>query len=891
MKDLYRLLDLQKYSLVLKRAQESFSQMGNPDVLPLIALLHGLLGEVSSASKTLAQVDESQLGVNALVDLAGAEIVTNQWAVAYERLSKLVVTHPDHALLQARLAFCYRHESLYEKALDHIRCSLELEPHRIPVWIALAQLQLLLENPHRAQKALDSAQDQLEHQRYEFELEVASTLQSQVRELQLWIWAALNQSAEAEAWLGEPEMRHEPERYRGYLVAYSTALASHGRHAEAESILRNALSTQKDDIPLIIHWAELAKTQGRGLEAVNLLRKALSLASETEHLPVKIDLWIRLSEALLHILPEEANRMAIMALRELQNMQAHTAETTRQDLNRRARCALAEVQAFKGEDAKAEELYKAILIDQAHFLPALQGLGQVLLHRGRIDEAREVFERVQELDPAKGLASLIGINTIPEDEATLERIEKMARQPSLEGRLRPSALFALASAWEKKGRYEKALALAHEANAANRTFIRYNPKQHRQYCARVRHAFSRALFEHRTECGYRGKAESLPVFIVGMPRSGTSLVEQILAGHSRIFGAGELGIIPSRIQGLNRWERRVGSGRLYPDCVDDLTPAMVQELADGIIKEMLDLARNDKPHAERVIDKLPHNFENIGFIKFMFPKAKIISVRRDPRDTGLSNYFLDYLAKHSGMGFAYHLTWIGEQLADHNLLMQYWHQLFPGEIFEVHYEELIERTEPVSRELLRYLGLEWEPQVLEFGHLERAVKTASHWQVRQPIYQTSKKKWRHYKNDLSELIQGTNAKIEWDPICDMVSLPEPGWFTDAIALYEGNRLDEAELLFKKLLHHLPDHAAAQFMLGLILVRKGYLAEGVTRMELGFKTCPWNENWRQDLILANNLLGDQKRVEDLQNHKPMEALPPVPANSPPWTLQQLTNSQI
>jgi tetratricopeptide (TPR) repeat protein len=438
---------------------------------------------------------------------------------------------------------------------------------------------------------------------------------------------------------------------------------------------------------------------------------------------------------------------------------------------------------------------------------------------------------------------------------TLERMEKAARQPSMEGRVRSGLLLQLAAAWEKRQDYDKAFALAVEANASSKKSLRYDPKAHSQHCARIRHVFSRALFEHRKGCGVDS---TLPVYVLGMPRSGTTLVEQIIAGHSQIFGAGELGVIPQRIQGLNRWERHTGSGRSYPDCIDDLNPYVTGGIANGILDELREYA----PDAKHIVDKLPHNFENIGLIKFLFPKAKIISVRRDPRDIAISNYFTDYQAKHGGMGFAYDLTDIGEQLADHNLMMHHWEQLFPGEILEVNYEDVVEDLEGSARRMLDYIGVDWEPQVLAFNDLDRPVKTASVWQVRQPIYKTSKAKWERYRDHLAPLIKGTNTKIAWEPI-DMVALPEPGLLTDGIAFYQQDKLDEAEYCFKKLLHHIPDHAAASFMVGLIYMRKGHVQEGVELMEKGLEKCPWNPNWRKDMIQAYELIGATDKAEALQ----------------------------
>ena len=381
---------------------------------------------------------------------------------------------------------------------------------------------------------------------------------------------------------------------------------------------------------------------------------------------------------------------------------------------------------------------------------------------------------------------------------------------------------------------------------ASRRLLNYDPKAHRQHCARIRHAFSRTLYEHRPGCGHDS---TLPVFVVGMPRSGTTLVEQIIAGHSRIHGAGELGAIPRVIAGLDRWERHTGSGHHYPDCVDDLDPQVIRGIAESVLSELREYA----PEADRVVDKLPHNFENIGLIKLLFPKAKIISVRRDPRDVAVSNYFTDYAGKHGGLGFAYHLEWIGEQLADHNRLMHHWQSVFPGEILEIRYEDVVNDVATSARRVLDYIGVEWEPQVLEFETLERPVKTASVWQVRQPLYASSIGRWRHYEQHLQPLMAAASRSIAWEPIV-MVNLPEPGWLNNGVDRYREGELDAAEYRFKRLLHYLPDHAAAQFMLGLIYVRKGHLEDGIRLMERGVELCPWNRQWRSDLAQAYRLNG-------------------------------------
>jgi hypothetical protein len=201
-------------------------------------------------------------------------------------------------------------------------------------------------------------------------------------------------------------------------------------------------------------------------------------------------------------------------------------------------------------------------------------------------------------------------------------------------------LLQLAIAWDKHKEYDKAFKLAIDANENNKLLLDYDPKSHRNSCARIRASFCPALFKARKVCAVNS---TLPVYLLGMPGSGIALASQIIAGHSDIFAAGELGFIPKCIQGLNRREREVGSGRSYPDCVDDLTPDLIEKIANEILEELQELAAEHKPKAKHVVDMLPYNFENVGLIKLLFPNAKIISVRRVPLDIAVTNYFTAHL--------------------------------------------------------------------------------------------------------------------------------------------------------------------------------------------------------------------------------------------------------
>ena len=860
---LRRLVDQQQFALLKTNAEAYLQETVDTSVLPLLALAYAHLGERQATERVLLQLDAERVALDrdARVDLAAVQIITGRMPLAIAGLEAVLMEQPDHSLALARLAYCRMQQDQTDEAHLLYQRAAALAPHRLPVWSALARLQLQAGEIATAQRVLETGITQLEAGRTTLSELAVVNFTTQFRELQLEIWIAAEQMAQAEQWL---EMRRESlseEEWVGLVLSYAALLAGRDHHTEAEGALRAALKHYSKNLSLFSQLAEFAQLQGRTRQAVHLLRRALVLA-KAQNKP-EITFWVRLSEALLHTNDAQARTAAEKAIELAEALQESDTATPMEQhflLRLKAKNALAQVESQTQHFEEAEKLFGEVLKENAWFLPALQGLGHQQVQRGRIDDAVALFERIKAINPASGYASLINLRQFPSDEKTLAHMEKLAYQPSLEGSTRSGLLFRLAAAWEHRKDYDKAMELAYEANTASKKSLHYDPKAHRQRCARIRHAFPRALYEHRQGVGLD---TTLPVYVVGMPRSGTTLVEQIIAGHSQIFGAGELGTIPQVIAGLERWERHTGSGRHYPDCIDDLNRYTTQGIAKNLLKELQEYA----PDAKHVVDKMPHNFENIGLIKFLFPKARIISVRRDPRDIAISNYFTDYQAKHGGMGFAYDLTWIGEQLADHNLLMHDWHQLFPNEILEISYEEVIENTEEMARKMLDYIGVEWEPQVLAFNTLDRPVKTASVWQVRQPIYKSSKAKWKRYQAHLKPLIQGTNAKITWDSI-DMITLPEPGLLTDGVEMFRQDKLDEAELSLKKMLHHNPDHAAANYMVGLIYLRKNHMEDGIKQLVKALDICPWQGEWRSNLIKAYEVTGQQEKAKRLiiQRHR-------------------------
>jgi tetratricopeptide (TPR) repeat protein len=256
---------------------------------------------------------------------------------------------------------------------------------------------------------------------------------------------------------------------------------------------------------------------------------------------------------------------------------------------------------------------------------------------------------------------------------------------------------------------------------------------------------------------------------------------------------------------------------------------------------------------------LPHNFEHIGLIKLLFPNAIIFHCRRESRDIAVSNFITDYAAKFGGMGFAYDLGWIGEQLVDHDRLMQHWHEVFPGQIMEVVYEDLVEDTEGWARRMIDFMGLQWEPGVLEFQDLDRPVKTASVWQVRQPVYTTSKARWKRYEAHLGPLEEAMKV-VPPMPAADALPTIEPGLFGAGMAHLHANRPAEAENCFLQVVTAYPQHAAAYHFLGAALLQQGKAEHAVSAMRNAVKLLPIHPTWFENLAKAEHASGSEENAK-------------------------------
>jgi tetratricopeptide (TPR) repeat protein len=372
---------------------------------------------------------------------------------------------------------------------------------------------------------------------------------------------------------------------------------------------------------------------------------------------------------------------------------------------------------------------------------------------GKLEEAGDCFERAAEINPM-ALSQMVNARRFPDDPEALIKMSQLADNPLMPQAARISMSFALADLYDKRKEPDQAWPYLELANRLTDKGLNFDPDTFSKKVDLFCQTFNKD-FLHSLE-PIRG-SDRIPIFVVGMPRSGTTLTEQILSSHAAIFGAGELDLM-ARLTGL--LPRVLKTKTPYPGCVNQMTPHLREEAARFYLHG---LYQYDQEHTY-VVDKMPHNFMQLGLIAMIFPKARIIHVRRDPRDTALSNFQQNFKAKHGALGYAFHLENTARQINDYHRMMEHWKQVLPLPIFELTYEELISNQDEVSREMLTFVGVDWDEQVREFHKTERAVRTASVSQVRQPIYKTSQQKWRKYEKYLGPFLENLNPETyaDWE---------------------------------------------------------------------------------------------------------------------------------
>jgi tetratricopeptide (TPR) repeat protein len=368
------------------------------------------------------------------------------------------------------------------------------------------------------------------------------------------------------------------------------------------------------------------------------------------------------------------------------------------------------------------------------------GVGEALMQIGRHDEAERCFREALAVDPdcVKALCGLVvsrrvqpGDPEVDAFRAAFRRIDELQHNEKID------FLFAWGKLSDDIGEFEQAFACFAKANELRRLTRAYAAEAQERALDHMREVFTP---ERLAALRSAGNASDAPVFVLGMPRSGTTLTEQILASHSRVAAAGELKSLERVVQ------RHFRSGAAEPIDPGLLTPpALTRAAADYLNELPVDCAPGD-----RVTDKMPANFWYVGLIAVMFPRARIVHVRRAPMDNLLSCFQQNFT---QGQAFSNGLESAAHYYAVYRRLMQHWHAVLGERLMAVDYEALVSEPEDESRRLAEFLGLEWEPGMLSPHRTRRSVRTASQWQVRQPIHRRSVERWRRYEKQLQPLVE------------------------------------------------------------------------------------------------------------------------------------------
>ena len=375
----------------------------------------------------------------------------------------------------------------------------------------------------------------------------------------------------------------------------------------------------------------------------------------------------------------------------------------------------------------AGELDAALRVN-SDYVPALLNLGNLREDLGQADSARDAYARALAADPRNSLAlaRLAGLSHGPEVDGMLVqrlRVALAGANPQEQADLG----FALAGLLDAAGRFDEAFAAAQAANDASReaTGAAYDRSAQEERVDRLIAAFAEPA---------EGPNGAPVVFLCGMCRSGSTLVEQILGAHSAVTAGGELDLIPTLVAQIDGY------------------PEAVAAADDATVNQWRRTYRAGLPkHASPLLtDKRPDNFLHIGLIKTLFPSAKIVHTRRDPLDNLLSLYFLHL---DPGMAYALNLEDAAHWHGQYGRLMAHWKALYPDDIFDVDYDRLVREPEPVIDGLLSFLGLAPEAGLLDFHRKAAMVKTASVWQVRQPLHPRSSGRWRNYRAQLEPLAE------------------------------------------------------------------------------------------------------------------------------------------
>jgi tetratricopeptide (TPR) repeat protein len=496
-------------------------------------------------------------------------------------------------------------------------------------------------------------------------------------------------------------------RHEEAIPHYEAALAVKPNHAEAHKSLANALGALERYQAAAAHYEKAVALRPDDAEAITALGNTLH----------RLD---RVEEAIAQY------EKAIAAAPEF--LEAHN--------------SLGNTLHMQGQSEKALPYFQRALAIDAADLRTNGNIGGALVALGKFDEARVFLEKAVALAPRKAACywNLAMCKRFTADDRYFGMMQELAADlASLSAVEQTDLHFALGKAFSDVGDQQQSFDHILAANALKRQQIKYDETKNLATFDQIRTAFTADLLREKQGLG---DPSDVPVFIFGMPRSGTTLIEQILASHPKVFGAGELRELWNSAPRI-----RATGDTSYLEAVSSVSADQLRQIGGSYLQAV----RLKAPAAGRITDKMPGNFSFAGLIHLALPNARMIHARRDPRDTAFSCFCLHFASGHE---FTYDLGELGRHYRAYDRMMQHWRAVLPeGAMLEVQYEELVADLESQARRIVAHCGLEWDDACLAFYETERSVRTASAMQVRQPIYQSSIGRWGPHEARLQPLLR------------------------------------------------------------------------------------------------------------------------------------------
>jgi len=497
------------------------------------------------------------------------------------------------------------------------------------------------------------------------------------------------------------------------------------RPGEAEVVFRRAIALKQDSAELHFNLGTVLMDLGRTHEAIPAYRQAIALK------PDLAEAYNNLGTALQSLgMPDEAEAVLRRAI------------ALKPDFAK-AHNGLGNVLLDLGRPDEAVAIYRKAIALRSDHSEAYGNIGLALMELGQLSEARQATERAIQFAPRKAayFRNLGDLRCFVAGEPHLAAMEELAKDAaSLPVRDQIELHFARAKAYQDLGQHDNSFGELLAGNALKRRQIVYDEATILDGLKRVEAVFTPEVIQTWKNVG---EASPLSVFIVGMMRSGTTLIEQILASHPQVFGAGELkqfGIAAANIR------PRESHSAEFPDVVSDMSGEQFREFGARYLADLKRIA----PDAARIVNKMPSNYIMAGLIHLALPNAPIIHAIRDPVDTCVSCFSKLFAEEQN---HTYDLVELGRYYRAYQSLMAHWHRVLPpGRILDVRYEDVVADLEGTARRIVAHCGLEWDPRCLAFYQTERPVRTASATQVRQPIYNNAIGRWRTFERFLGPLL-------------------------------------------------------------------------------------------------------------------------------------------